>query len=83
MQYFLTALSLGAVLARVVAPPLSIAAERAIDKELVVSATLDQAWDAWTTRDGIVSFFAPDARVEGYRASWNESSRIKAGKSAA
>jgi uncharacterized protein YndB with AHSA1/START domain len=40
------------------------AAERAIDKEVVVNATLDQAWDAWTTRDGIVSFFAPDARVE-------------------
>jgi uncharacterized protein YndB with AHSA1/START domain len=40
------------------------AAERAINKEIVVSATLDQAWEAWTTREGIVSFFAPDARVE-------------------
>ena len=40
------------------------AAERAIDKEVVVNATLDQAWDAWTTREGIVSFFAPDAQVE-------------------
>ena len=40
------------------------AAERALDKEVVVNATLDQAWDAWTTRDGIVSFFAPDAKVE-------------------
>ena len=37
------------------------AAERAIDKEVVVRATLDQAWAAWTTREGIVSFFAPDA----------------------
>ena len=39
-------------------------AERAIDKETVVNATLDQAWDAWTTREGIVSFFAPDAQIE-------------------
>ena len=40
------------------------AAERAIDKEVVVNATLDQAWDAWTTREGIVGFFAPDAKIE-------------------
>lgn len=40
------------------------AAERALDKEVVVNATLDQAWDAWTTREGIVSFFAPDAKIE-------------------
>jgi len=40
------------------------AAERALDKEVVVNATLDQAWAAWTTREGITSFFAPDARVE-------------------
>ena len=41
-----------------------LAAERAIEKSVVIAATLDQAWDAWTTRDGITSFFAPDARVE-------------------
>lgn len=41
-----------------------LAAERAIDKEIVVPATLDAAWAAWTTREGIVSFFAPDAVVE-------------------
>jgi len=40
------------------------AAERTIDKEVVVAATLDEAWDAWTTREGIVSFFAPDAVIE-------------------
>ena len=40
------------------------AAERAIEKEVVVNATLDQAWEAWTTREGIRSFFAPDAVVE-------------------
>ena len=38
--------------------------ERSIDKEVIVDATLDQAWEAWTTREGIVSFFAPDARIE-------------------
>ena len=40
------------------------AAERAIDKSVVVDATVDQVWDSWTTREGIVSFFAPDAKVE-------------------
>lgn len=42
----------------------TIAAERAIDKEVVIAATPDQAWDAWTTRAGITSFFAPDAKIE-------------------
>ena len=42
----------------------TMAAERAIDKEMVVPATLDAAWAAWTTREGIVSFFAPDAVVD-------------------
>ena len=42
----------------------SHAAERAIDKEVVVAATLDQVWESWTTREGIVGFFAPDARIE-------------------
>lgn len=40
------------------------AAERSIDKEVVVAATVDQVWDAWTTREGIVSFFAPDAKID-------------------
>ncbi len=44
--------------------PLAGAAERAIDKDVVINATLDQAWDAWTTREGIVGFFAPDAVVQ-------------------
>ncbi len=38
--------------------------ERSIDKSVVVPATLDAAWAAWTTREGITSFFAPDARIE-------------------
>jgi len=45
-------------------PLLAQAAERSIDKEVTVNAPLAQAWSAWTTREGIVSFFAPDARVE-------------------
>jgi uncharacterized protein YndB with AHSA1/START domain len=40
------------------------AAERAIDREIVVPATLDATWNAWTTREGIITFFAPDAVVE-------------------
>ena len=40
------------------------AAERSINKEILLDATLEQVWQAWTTREGIVSFFAPDANVE-------------------
>jgi uncharacterized protein YndB with AHSA1/START domain len=39
-------------------------AERSINKEIVIDATVAQAWHAWTTREGIVSFFAPDANVD-------------------
>ncbi len=52
------------LLAAVAIPSASAAAERAIDKEVVVAATPEQVWTAWTTRDGIVSFFAPDANVD-------------------
>jgi uncharacterized protein YndB with AHSA1/START domain len=40
------------------------AAERSIDKAVTVAAPLDEAWAAWTTREGITSFFAPDAKIE-------------------
>jgi uncharacterized protein YndB with AHSA1/START domain len=40
------------------------ATERTIEKTIVIDATLDQAWNSWTTREGVVSFFAPDARIE-------------------
>jgi uncharacterized protein YndB with AHSA1/START domain len=40
------------------------AAERAIDREVVVNANVDAVWQAWTTSEGIRSFFAPDAHVE-------------------
>jgi uncharacterized protein YndB with AHSA1/START domain len=51
-------------LAILMAVPAAHAAERAIDKEVVLKATLDQAWQAWTTREGITSFFAPDAVID-------------------
>lgn len=40
------------------------AAERALDKDIVIKASLEQAWAAWTTKEGITSFFAPDAEIE-------------------
>jgi uncharacterized protein YndB with AHSA1/START domain len=42
----------------------AIAEERAIVKEVVVKATPEQVWQAWTTVEGIKSFFAPGARIE-------------------
>lgn len=38
--------------------------ERALTGEVIVNGSLDQVWDAWTTREGIISFFAPDCLVE-------------------
>lgn len=40
------------------------AAERAIDKEVLVPAGVDAVWQAWTTNEGLASFFAPEAVVE-------------------
>ncbi len=40
------------------------AVERAIEKDVLIKATLDEAWASWTTREGIVGFFAPDAVIE-------------------
>jgi uncharacterized protein YndB with AHSA1/START domain len=45
-------------------PGPALAAEKAIEQAVIVPATLDQAWAAWTTREGIVSFFAPDAQID-------------------
>ena len=58
------ALTIAASLVAAGAMGTGIAAERSIDKQVEVAASLDQAWDAWTTRDGITAFFAPDAKVE-------------------
>jgi uncharacterized protein YndB with AHSA1/START domain len=40
------------------------AAERALDKEVVVAAPIDEVWQAWTTKSGIESFFAPEAEID-------------------
>ena len=43
--------------------------DRSIKLEIVVNAAVEKVWQAWTTRDGIRSFFAPgcdiDVRVLG------------------
>ena len=41
-----------------------LAQERAIDEKITVKAGVDEVWKAWTTSEGIKTFFAPDARVE-------------------
>lgn len=33
--------------------------EKTIHDEVIISATLDEAWDAWTTEEGVNCFFAP------------------------
>lgn len=40
------------------------AQERAIIRQVQVAAPLESVWQAWTTTEGIKSFFAPDARIE-------------------
>jgi len=59
-----TARSLATGLVAVCALGTGSAAERSIDRQVEVAASLSEAWEAWTTREGITSFFAPDARVD-------------------
>jgi uncharacterized protein YndB with AHSA1/START domain len=42
----------------------AFAQERAINEKITVKAGVDEVWKAWTTTEGIKSFFAPDAKVE-------------------
>lgn len=42
----------------------AFAVERSIDKEVLISANAEQAWQSWTTREGITGFFAPDAEID-------------------
>jgi uncharacterized protein YndB with AHSA1/START domain len=53
-----------AALAIAAASGTTVAAERMIDKQVVVNAPIEEAWKAWSTSEGIKSFFAPDARIE-------------------
>lgn len=48
----------------VLLPPVLAAAERAIEAEIQVPAPPAEVWRAWTTSEGIRTFFAPEARVE-------------------
>ena len=38
--------------------------DRILKKQTTVDATLEQTWEAWTTVDGLKTFFAPAANVE-------------------
>jgi uncharacterized protein YndB with AHSA1/START domain len=38
--------------------------ERAISERMTVKASIDDVWRAWTTAEGIKTFFAPDAIVD-------------------
>ncbi|HKX40499.1 MAG TPA: SRPBCC domain-containing protein [Burkholderiaceae bacterium] len=42
----------------------ALAAERAIDKEVIVPAPIQAVWQSWTTKAGIESFFAPEAEID-------------------
>ena len=59
MRIALAALALAAASGTAVAAP-----ERMIEKQAVVNAPIEEVWKAWSTTDGVKSFFAPDARVE-------------------
>ena len=38
--------------------------DRILRKEVIVPASIDEVWKAWTTTDGVGSFFSPDALVD-------------------
>jgi uncharacterized protein YndB with AHSA1/START domain len=65
---------LGFAAAALLAVPPCVADERILRAEVVVSAPLGDVWKAWTTDDGIASFFAPrghvDLRVDGTYDVW-------------
>ncbi|HEX9390087.1 MAG TPA: SRPBCC domain-containing protein [Usitatibacteraceae bacterium] len=56
--------TIGFVLAAVFLVNLAQAQERAIDEKVTVKSGVAEVWKAWTTTEGIKTFFAPDAKVE-------------------
>lgn len=38
--------------------------ERAVVVEVVVNASADKVWQAWTTEEGVTSFFAPACKID-------------------
>lgn len=60
-------MKIAATLAAVAAAILALATqaqERSIVREVTVKAPVEQVYKAWTTSEGVASFFAPEARVE-------------------
>jgi uncharacterized protein YndB with AHSA1/START domain len=43
---------------------MTIDPSRILRKEVLVPATREEIWHAWTTTEGITSFFAPEAKIE-------------------
>src|SRR5262245_24178780 len=63
----LLVLNQGAQLVRAVSPNQSETSrhlDRTIGLEIVINAPVERVWQAWTTRDGIRSFFAPDCDID-------------------
>jgi uncharacterized protein YndB with AHSA1/START domain len=38
--------------------------DKVLRKEIIVTASLKEVWDAWTTTEGVKSFFSSEAKVE-------------------
>lgn len=60
----LAALAVAPVWAQAPEPAPLAVTERVVQRQVVVPAGIDAVWAAWTTREGIRSFFAPDAVVD-------------------
>ncbi|MCG8408773.1 MAG: SRPBCC domain-containing protein [Phycisphaerales bacterium] len=45
-------------------PGVKDSSERILQKEVTVQASLDEVWHAWTTSEGIASFFSPESNIE-------------------
>jgi uncharacterized protein YndB with AHSA1/START domain len=45
-------------------PVLAQQAERTVYAEIVIGKGIEAVWNAWTTEDGVRSFFAPDCQIE-------------------
>ena len=59
-----TVFAIAAILSACSAPPTEIVTPPPIIETIVVKAPVAEVWKAWTTKQGIVSFFAPDANIE-------------------
>jgi len=45
-------------------PTPQVSAERAIVERIAIKAGVDEVWRAWTTTEGVTSFFAPAANID-------------------